>query len=134
MSEKFQCFITIRNTSGGTLSCTYSGLSYGKWVISPPAQILDGTTSAAFWAAGRSGSWTGTTGSVSYAFGDNATSFTVSFDVPFIGDNSGGLNMAGPGMSKYTVVQTESDFEKPANFPRSGDVVRVYLAIGRAKE
>jgi len=132
MSEKMQCIIAIQNTSGGTLSCTYSGLSYGKWVTSPPGQIPDGT-SAAFWAAGRSGSWTGTTGSVSYSFADNATSFTISFDVPFIGDNSGSLTMAGSGMSNYTVVQTDHGFVKPASFPRSGDIVKVYFAIGKAK-
>ena len=133
MAAEMQCIITIRNTSGGTLSCTYSGLSYGTWGVSPPVQIPDGTTSAEFWARGNRGSWTGTTGSVSYAFADNVTSFTISFDVPFMGENSGGLNMAGPAMSNYTVVQTDSEFVKPASFPTSGNVARVYFAIGKAK-
>jgi hypothetical protein len=129
MSENMKCYMNVKNTAGGTLTLTNSSLPWGKWSTNPPTQIKTGTT-AFFMAQGAKGSATGTQGSVSYMFSDNATSFTVSFDIPYSGANSGGLTLAGPGMSNYTAQETDSGYVNVVTFPSGGSAPTVYFGIG----
>ena len=131
MSENMQCNMNIKNTSGGTLSCSATNLQWGKWNGSPPTQITNGSTEA-FGAQGVKGSATGTSGSVTYTFADNQTSFTINWDIPYSGSNSGTMPLNGPGASNYTAQEMDSTYTNVVSFPTSGSAVTVYYGIGSA--
>jgi hypothetical protein len=121
----------VRNTTGGTLTQTSSGLTWGNWATSPQTQIATGQT-VYFNAEGAKGSATGTQGSVTYMFSDNATTFTISFDIPYSSANSGGLTLAGTGASNYTAQETDNSYNVVISFPSTGKAPTVYFAIGAA--
>lgn len=132
MSENFACDMFVNNKTGAVMSLTDSGLDYGKWTISPPPQINTGTV-AEFKAEGAKGSATGTTGSVTYTLGDNATTIKISFSIPYSGDNTGGLTMGGASPSNYTAEETDSAYATPQSFPATDHVVEAYFLIGVPK-
>ncbi|AYG70175.1 hypothetical protein CCGE531_29495 (plasmid) [Rhizobium sp. CCGE531] len=123
--------MNVNNTSGGVLTLNSDGLDWGKWTTNPPTQITNNQI-ATFSAEGAKGSATGTQGSVVYYFSDNVTYLTISFDIPYTGANSGGLNMAGTGMSNYSAQETDDTYKNVVSFPSSGDSVTTYFAIGLA--
>jgi Aegerolysin len=129
MSENMQCHMNVQNATGGTLNLTNSNLDWGKWADNPPTQIGNGSA-ATFEAQGRKGSATGTQGQVTYTFPDNQTSFTINFDIPYSGANSGSLTMNGPGMSNYSAQETDSTYKNVVSFPSGGSSVTTYFAIG----
>jgi len=133
MSENMQCHMNVKNTSGGTLTLNSSNLDWGKWGQNPPTQIANGAIGS-FYAEGAKGTATGTQGSVIYYFSDNQTYLTINFDIPYTGANSGGLTLAGPGMSNYTAQETDDGYVNVVSFPSSGDSVTTYFAIGQATQ
>jgi hypothetical protein len=131
MSENMQCNIYIKNQTGGTISCTNSSIPWGKWTTTPPIQITNNSVGY-MCAKGAKGSATGTEGSATYTFSDNATSFTVNFDIPYSGHNSGGGTLGGSGMSQYTAMETDSTYTTQVSFPSGGDAPSVYFLLGLA--
>ncbi|MEO8388749.1 aegerolysin family protein [Polaromonas sp.] len=123
--------MNIKNTTGGTLTCSATNLPWGKWNGSPPTQITNGQT-VSFGAQGAKGSATGTSGSVTYMFADNQTSFTINWDIPYSGSNSGTMTVNGPGSSNYTAQEMDSTYQNVVSFPTSGSAVTVYYGIGAA--
>lgn len=129
MSENMQCHINIQNTTGNVMTQTDISLPWGHWMTTPPTQIGNGTV-ASFASQGRKGTGSGTQGSVTYLFADNATSCTISWDIPYTGTNSGGMTINGTGASQYRGQETDSTYKTVVGFPSGGDIVTVYFALG----
>lgn len=129
MSENMQCHMNVKNSTGGTLVLAGSPLSWGKWTDNPPTNITNGQT-VSFTAKGAKGSATGTQGSVQYSFPDNVTYFTISFDIPYSGSNSGNMTVNGPGAGNYSANETDSSYQNTVSFPTSGSDVTVYFSVG----
>jgi len=129
MSTKRQCTINIKNLTGGTMSRTGGSMDWGNWTTTPPIQITTGTVGN-MWAQGTGAYATGTQGSVIYTLPDNGTTFTVTFDVPFTGTNSGGGTLGGTSPSQYTAKETDSTYTTQTSFPGGGDAPTVYFLVG----
>ena len=68
-----------------------------------------------------------------YTLEDNATTFTVTFEVPFdVYPNSGGGALGGASPNEYTAMETDSDYTTQVSFPSGGNTPTVYFVVGNA--
>lgn len=134
MSENMQCNMNVRNNLTGILTLARADLPWGKWNGNPPSNIAAGAT-VSFGAQGAKGSATGTSGLVTYTMPDNLTTFTINFDIPYSGSNSGTLTVNGGGASTYTVAETDDSYSGTnVSFPTSGSAPTVYYVIGSSAQ
>ena len=112
------------------MSLTGGKLDWGGWTTSPPIQIP--TNSIGYMYAQGTGAYaTGTGGNVIYTLSDNATTFTVTFEIPFdVYPNSGGGALGGASPNQYTAKETDSDYTTQVTFPSGGDAPTVYFVVG----
>src|SRR4051812_4958580 len=85
--------ITASNNTAQQMVNTGQSFDHGNWGVIPP-EIIPPKTSAVF-GAKDTGFLTGTAGHVFFAIG--GTQFDMYWDIPFIGENSGGFTMTGSG-------------------------------------
>jgi hypothetical protein len=134
MSSKREITINLQNDTQGLMSLTAQSLnSDAYWITSPPSQIASASgTVASFHAKGYGGLATGVAGSVTYTLPDNATTYTITFNVPYPHNsvNSGGGTFGGTSPGNYTGQETDSTYQNPVSFPTGGDSPTVYFALG----
>jgi len=97
----YSCYLTFDNTMLPTVSRTGFGNSYGYWVSDPPSAVAGNTCSRRAQLSDKAGP-AGSTGWVNYAL-PCGTVFGMSFDDPYIGDNSVGTSLSGPNKSNYSL-------------------------------
>ncbi|HKO97576.1 MAG TPA: hypothetical protein VJU86_11310 [Pyrinomonadaceae bacterium] len=132
MSYKRQCTIYIKNATSGLMSLTGGSIDWGSWATTPPLDIASGTVGYMH-AQGTGAYATGTGGSVVYTFADNATTFTVTFEIPFdVYPNTGGGQKGGTSPNEYTAMETDSDYKTQVSFPSGGNTPTVYFIVGNA--
>ncbi len=130
MSYKRQCKIYIKNATGEPMSLTGGSMDWGSWTTSPPIQIPN-TTAGYMYAQGTGAYATGTGGTVIYTLSDNATTFTVTFEIPFdVYNNSGGGTLGGTSPNQFTAMETDADYKTQVSFPSGGDAPTVYFIVG----
>ena len=122
----------IKNNCGRRMSLANSDFEDGgEWKASPPTTIEAGTIGS-FEGHNSDGK---TKGYVSYTLGDNVTVFTINFDIPHSGDNTGSGTLASnPGNpNNYIVVETDSTYnvDNPISFPEHG-MPTVYWVVSDA--
>ena len=128
----FGVWIYLKNQTQGTMTKTADPISSGKWVTNMPT-TLAANSSFTGQATSRSGAVASCSGSVTYQLPDGTTLATITFDIPPVAANGGGMTLSGVGANNYVGGEyTSSSCTTPTTFPSSGDNVRVYFKVALA--
>ncbi len=117
-SSNIKFHINNSCSPGKNMTLSASSLDKGHWNISPQTSIAAG--GIAYCEAHNDGGKT--KGHLEYTLSDNTTVFTIDFDIPHSGDNTGsgtlGSNPGNP--NNYIVEETDSTYENTISFPKHG--------------
>lgn len=108
------CHLSILNNGPNTWSLKSSDCSSGGFTRPLPSSVPFGPFEVR--ARGTHGSATGCVFQFTYALDDDGTTVTVKCDIPYIGDDSFDVSVAGANKDRYTVA-TLPDPVVPSNDP-----------------